>query len=243
SPAAASSYRAPRRLRRAFDKDAGQRIGHIEHDVMAAGDLEILPSLVAAHALGELAERPARMARGADIGEMRNFLPGAAQPGFLRHGADRLIDRAAIDPRDIAGIGDAEVTRGERVDAPAFAAELRLGALTLGDLRRLKIEHRFAVAWDEGIEKDEGADALRQAVGGAGHDHAAIGMPDEHDFIELVMLDRAHHIGDMRLEVDLGSGEMRALAKPGERRNFDPMAMGAQPLGDALPDPAALPCA
>src|SRR6185437_2694071 len=68
-------------------------------------------------------------------------------------------------------------------------------------------------------------------------------MPDEHDFIELVMLDRAHHIGDMRLEVDLGSGEMRALAKPGERRNFDPMALGAQPLGDALPDPAALPCA
>ena len=37
------------------------------------------------------------------------------------------------------------------------------------------------------------------------------------------------------------AGEMRALAEAGQRRRVDAVAGGAQPLGDALPHPVALP--
>jgi hypothetical protein len=66
-------------------------------------------------------------------------------------------------------------------------------------------------------------------------------MAAEHDVIELVMLDYADHVVDMGLQIDVAACEMRALAKAGERRRVDAVALGAQRLGDALPHPIALP--
>ena len=42
-------------------------------------------------------------------------------------------------------------------------------------------------------------------------------------------------------EVDSGAQQMRALAEPGQRRRENRVAAAAQPVGDPLPAPAAVP--
>lgn len=108
-------------------------------------------------------------------------------------------------------------------------------------LRRQEIEDRFARHRNEGVEEYQRDDAPRNTISHATDHHPAIGMPDEHNSIEFVMLDGAKHIGDMGIEIDTGAIQMCALANTRERRREYSLAGGPQPGGDALPDPIALP--
>ena len=83
---------------------------------------------------------------------------------------------------------------------------------------RQQVEQAVAVVGREGIEIDQLADALTRAVGDAGRDHAAIGMADQVDAGEILEFQHAENVGDVRLEIDIGIGEM-ARARRGRYRS------------------------
>ncbi len=80
-------------------------------------------------------------------------------------------------------------------------------------------------------------------VGNAGRNHPAIAVADQHDVAQILALQNAEHIGDMRVEIDIGRRKMRALAKPGIARRENVVASGAQQRTHFLPRPCRRPCA
>ena len=64
------------------------------------------------------------------------------------------------------------------------------------------------------------------AVGGAGHDHAAIAVANKDDVGEILVGEDTRRCRDVRIEVDHGIGKMRALAEAGIGRRHQPMAAG-----------------
>ena len=72
--------------------------------------------------------------------------------------------------------------------------------------------------------------AMRPArlVGDAGRDHAAIGMADQGDVLQVLELEHRRHVVDVRGEVDLLVGEVGALAQPRVGRREEFMAGGAR---------------
>src|ERR1700687_325187 len=99
---------------------------------------------------------------------------------------------------------------GWALTAPTLALFFRARAECCRVLRRQEIEDRFARHRNEGVEEDQRDDAPRNTISHATDHHPAIGMPDEHDSIELVMLDGAKHVGDMGIEIDTGATQMCA---------------------------------
>jgi hypothetical protein len=68
-------------------------------------------------------------------------------------------------------------------------------------------------------------------------------MADEHDapdVLQVLPLDDVHHVGDVRLEIDIAAHEVRTLAQARERGREDLVAAALEPVGDAAPAPAAL---
>jgi hypothetical protein len=84
-------------------------------------------------------------------------------------------------------------------------------------------------------------DSIRNAIGDTGDDAAGVAMPGQDDVIEIVPLNGVDNVVDMRLEIDLRSREMNALAEPGERDGEDVMSVGAQPPRHIAPRPSAKP--
>src|SRR5690606_11023161 len=77
--------------------------------------------------------------------------------------------------------------------------------------------------------------------GDTGCDHAAIAVPDQHDIAQILELQHAEHVSDMRFEIDIGRGKMRALAKPGIARRINVVTGGAQDRPHLLPRPGRRP--
>jgi hypothetical protein len=92
--------------------------------------------------------------------------------------------------------------------------------------------------WDERVDVHDPLDSLRDTVGSAGHDHASIAMPDEHDVAEVIELEVLNHILDMRLEIDRRRGEMATRTEPGERRPYDLVPLRLQEPRHLAPLPA-----
>jgi hypothetical protein len=53
--------------------------------------------------------------------------------------------------------------------------------------------------------------------------------------VEILELDEVHHVGDVSVQVDLGRGEVHALAEPGEGNGVGVVAAISQPAGHGLP--------
>ena len=54
----------------------------------------------------------------------------------------------------------------------------------------------------------------RRAVGDAGDDHAAVAVADEHDVAQVLELEHAEHVLDVRLEVDAGRARCARSPRP-----------------------------
>ena len=82
---------------------------------------------------------------------------------------------------------------------------------------------------------------LLEFDGGARDDHAAVAVPDQHDVLELFHLDQADDIGDVRVQVDVGSAQVCPLAVAGQGHGVDLEPGIPQRRQHAPPDPAASP--
>ena len=56
-------------------------------------------------------------------------------------------------------------------------------------------------------------DARARLVGDAGRDHAAIGMAQQNDVLQVLELQNVQNVLDVRRQVDVGPRQMGALAK------------------------------
>src|SRR5207302_3860142 len=122
-----------------------------------------------------------------------------------------------------------------RRDLPAVLRKM------LAHLRWQQINQRLAELGHKSVEVDECGDALRLAVGDAGHHHAAVAVADEHRALQTLVAQNADDVGDVGGEIDGRRGEVGALADAGERRREDLVAGRAQEVRNALPHPAAAP--
>jgi hypothetical protein len=66
-------------------------------------------------------------------------------------------------------------------------------------------------------------------------------VPEEHHVVEVLVADAPHHVVDVAVEVDPGTGEVGALAEAGEGDRVDLVPALAEPAGGGLPHPAAEP--
>jgi hypothetical protein len=65
-------------------------------------------------------------------------------------------------------------------------------------------------------------------------------MSDQHDIVQLLALDEVDDVCLERIQRDIPRQQVLALAKPGLRRGEDDMALGAQPIRNPAPAPAAV---
>ena len=94
----------------------------------------------------------------------------------------------------------------------------------------------------DGIKIDKRANARRQPAGDTRNDHAAIGMADENDILEILPSDMVDNIKHMGVGNDVGRRKMAALTKTGQRRRrYIMTAATKRPLKRASA-PAAMPC-
>src|SRR6185312_7528628 len=93
----------------------------------------------------------------------------------------------------------------------------------------------------ERIDIGDGVDLGGEPLGHAGDDHAAIGMADQDEFIELFAAHRVADILDMGREIDRAAEQMRTLAEPGQRRIEHAVAAGAHAIDEWGPAIAAAP--
>jgi hypothetical protein len=66
-------------------------------------------------------------------------------------------------------------------------------------------------------------------------------MPNQHEVAQLFVLDHPEDVGDVQREIDPGTHKVRAFAEAGQRRSEHGVSARSQPIGDALPGPAAVP--
>ena len=99
----------------------------------------------------------------------------------------------------------------------------------------------FAVFGEEGIDVDDVGDAIGDAVGDAGDDHAAVAVADEDDVVKIFVKNDVDDVGDVRVEINVGRGEMDALALAGEGGAIDGVAVGGEKVIDFFECPSAAP--
>src|ERR1039458_595873 len=99
----------------------------------------------------------------------------------------------------------------------------------------------FAVVGHKGVEIDHVFDAVGHAVGHAGDDHPAVAVADEHDVVQVFPHDDIDDVLDVRVEVNVGAGEMGPLALPRQRGAIDLVTVGGEQLVHVFPIPAAAP--
>lgn len=126
------------------------------------------------------------------------------------------------------------------VHAEGGSAEGRHHFLSPGGTAQY-VARRLSVCWQEGIEVHHRGDALSQLFRHARDHHAAVGVADQHDAIEILPFDLARDIVDLGAEVDGIARQVRALADSGKRGRHDIVAAGREPVGYASPAPAPMP--
>jgi hypothetical protein len=67
-------------------------------------------------------------------------------------------------------------------------------------------------------------------------------VAEQHDVAEILEGDDAEDVLDMRIEIDRGTRQMRALAEPGVRRRDQAVARLRHQRMHLLPGPSAGPC-
>ena len=100
---------------------------------------------------------------------------------------------------------------------------------------------RFAVARHGCVEIDEASNAVGRPLGD-GRDHrSAVAVADQRDVVQVLVVQKAHDVGDMGVQADVGTKQMRALAKAGQRRRDHRMAASLKVRRDIAPAPASKP--
>ena len=174
-----------------------------------------------------------------DICALGDAVAGAGQMNGIGPDAIGLGRHHGIDPGHIFGRLNLEIGGGGR--GAGDLATRDGGADALLHLRGDKIERRLAILGHEGVEENEGGDAILHGLRHQRDHHARIGMTDEADVAQLLETNQIADILHMGIEGDRCAHEMLALAKAGEGGREDPVAGGGQSVSHAPPAPAAMP--
>src|SRR6266699_3619057 len=83
-----------------------------------------------------------------------------------------------------------------RINAPAISLCL---SAEQTDHQRRDIDHRFAIAWHEGIQIDQMSNALRHSINHASDDHPSITVTHQDDSLQILFHKLADDILDMGL--------------------------------------------
>src|SRR6185312_17487926 len=228
------------RLCRRREQHRGQFVGHVLLRHMRAGQGVHGPARLVPELLVELRERRRRRHVAIDVGLALDPVDAAGQRDALGETRRRLRRRLALKeiPHFLARLAEG-LGRQRRREIVFRGGDRRpVGARRV---LRHEAEQRLSVLRYEGVEIDQRRDLVGNLVGHAAHDHAAIGMADQNDLAEILIVDNAEHVLDMRVEVDAAIDQMLALADAGQGRAQHIVPRLAQPLLDRFPDNASRP--
>src|SRR5216683_4759131 len=229
-----SGRRAQSLLRNRLQQDGRQFVGHFELHESSAGQGVHRPTRIVLQLVVEPGE--ARGIRGQDIHLLFDATNAARQLYRLGQGGERVRRALPLPKRDHLGTFEADARRGYRRYQPVLA---RHGGKT--QVGRQQAQQGLSVLRHEGVEIDERGNLLRHAVGYATDHHAAIGIADENDIGQILLVDNADHVLNMRVEIDLTVEEVLALADTGQRRSVYFMPRLAQPWRQLPPNHAPSP--
>jgi hypothetical protein len=105
--------------------------------------------------------------------------------------------------------------RGGRQE-PAFAPLLDEPAHPLALRRRAEVDVRLTWRQRARVHVHELSQALGRPVGDAGDDHAGVAVPGQHDVVQVRVGHRVEDVGDVRVEVHVGTGQVDPVAQAGE---------------------------
>src|SRR5579884_411904 len=208
---------------------------------MTASDFEDAPRRIVFQTFIIRTKDRAVIQRGANVGFLRNPLARAGQPNRIGEGLVRMGDALGVDPCAV-GLVDSEDGGGDRRDRePAALTQARFPALLVPG--RDEVEHRLTVLRDESVEKDQGFDRSADFLRDAGDHEAGVRVPDQNDVLEPFPTEQIHDVVDVGFQPHLTAEQVRPLPQTGERRCEGAMSARGEPLANAPPAPAAVPCA
>ena len=106
----------------------------------------------------------------------------------------------AIYPRAVAGVHVEHLSRDGR-HLPAFPDTVRSFELRGAAVARVDVEQALAVLRNEGVQVDQGADAIREAVRDTGDHEAAVRVTTQHEVGQFPPLNQVDHVLDVRVQI------------------------------------------
>ena len=164
----------------------------------------------------------ARLFNGLDVRqpECMIFERSATRTGSVKHRTG-WATRTRPLPRRFLGI---VVVARRRRHEPVVPEADQLRASAHAD----RVERRFAIGRNEGVEEDELADSIVDVIDGGGDDDAAVRVADQHDVAQVLEHDLVDDVVDVRRQVDLRAGEVDPLTDASEARCEHVMSLGGE---------------
>ena len=100
---------------------------------------------------------------------------------------------------------------------------------------------RLTIARHGGVQIDEVSNAVVRLLSDSRDHRPAIAVADQRDIVQVVVVQKADDVSDMRVQPDVGAKQMRSLAKTGQRRRYHRMTAGVKRRRDIAPAPATKP--
>ena len=104
-----------------------------------------------------------------------------------------------------------------------------------------QVEQALAVLRREGVDIHHACNAPACLVGDAGRHHAAVGVAEQGDVLQVLAIEHRGHVVDVRGEVDFVVGEMGPLAQARVGRREELMAGRGEQRPHLLPRPGGRP--
>ena len=105
---------------------------------------------------------------------------------------------------------------------------------------RNMVKRTLAIFENNAVEETQMADALRLPIGGSGDEDTAEAVADENDVVDLFEDQQVDDVGNHRIQPALRGHQVEALTGAGAGGGEHPVALLAQPVGDATPAPATM---
>lgn len=175
-----------------------------------------------------------------DVGDVRNLLDATSKIEMLFEGADWLNRTLRVDPSAVTLV-NLEDLGLKRIDLPAIARHLGLLSAPFSLLRWQMIEEAFAILYDESIQVDQCADAIRDSVGSAADHPTSIGMTAENHIGQFFPSDEVDDVKDMGGKTYRRRSKVAPFAYSGKRGRKDIVSSGGERFTYSFPAPASVP--
>ena len=200
-----------------LQQDSNEFLRLVKHNHMAARHRQRPPALCLRLVAERRKWRVLSVTSHQNESDVLDLVDFTGQLDRLLEASNWLHRTLPTHPLSISSILNVEYFWRNRWNLPAIADALRSFREVLPADCRHVLGDVFTVVEHEGIQIDERANAIGNAIGNAADYGPTIGMTAQHDVGEFLPSDQVDDIKNMRLEVDVTAQDLGTLPQTSER--------------------------